>query len=127
MTSTPLGLTPISAQPPKQKNLTRWLFALGMALNILVCIPFLIDPFNMLGATEGKEGVNYVVFLADGHSENLRKNFFRAHPQTKVLHQGDLLGTVQVQIPSSDATTLQALKDQPFTTYVMKGGGLICQ
>lgn len=113
---------------------TLWLiFALGLLANVLVCLPFVLDPLELRGATAatGTAERTFVVFLAGGAAADAARAFAATHPGASVTHQGGKLGTLLVRLEGATPRRAVAFKEslaaQPFAAFVMSGGAIICQ
>jgi hypothetical protein len=121
-----------AARPGAEKRLAASLFIVGLAINLVVCVPFVADPFDWLGSApmvraSGTEPMDLIVVLANPDDVTRRTRFFAEHAGLRVVHHGRQLGTLLVRVTESPDTALVLLREQAFASLVMKGGSATCE
>ena len=108
-------------------------------VDVAVCVPFLLDPLDLLGAPAalaasrpvpeagGAARRDYLVFLTGADAPRALEAYIAARPEWRLEHQGGLMGTALVSLPEHQAERVQALRAQPFAAMVAPGGRAFCK
>jgi len=129
--------TPVAVLEPngteghrRRRRRTGWIIAAVLILDVAVCLPFLVDPLELLGAPAAPAGIvrkEYLIFLSGPEALPALESYTTAHPEVRLEHRGNVLSTAVVSVPGRRETLIEGLKAQPFVALLAPGGRGLCQ
>ena len=108
------------------------LFALALLVDLLICVPFVLDPLGLRQAGAGQDAApaDYLVFLAAHTTAAQLADFAAAHPGVRVAHRGAWLDTAVLTLGGGGAQAtrlLDAVRAQPWARLVTPNGAVFCR